>query len=365
LIKLQVEGSSRESGGQYQADAYSQITVGWGLTDSPTPTIGGGKDPIVDPKIETALITTVLALSVAAFAIPSSLPLSVALIAYATTLLEYLRYPIVLLGSRKKKMQLNVVFNSINKRPVAKVRVSVYDSNDRLREVQYTNKSGTFSFLVPPGKYRIEATKDGYSFPSKRAVGLRDTKYENVYYGRLLEVKEEANRPSMSRLPIDISIPMDPVKPSALLQFYAVTAFAMMRFFRLVRLPLMIIGTILTISILRERPDVINTLLFIVYVILWFLEAKIYFTPKIYGTVRDDHNQPVSYAIIRAFDSKGRIKGTMVSGEGGEFIFTLQPGVYYFDATKTGYKSHPSTKIAFDKPKDSGKVNLKIDKITH
>jgi len=362
LIKLHVAGSNRESGGTYQADSYSHIIVGGKHSSLIDDILNGRGRSGLTPEIQSAVATTIAALSVVAVAIPNSLPLVIALIAYTVAIYDYLRYPIIFLGSKKRKLQSTTVFNSINKRPVAKVKVSIFDENGKLREVQYTDKSGIFNFLVPPGKYRIEATKDEYSFPSKKATGPTDIKYKNVYYGKMLEIKSNSSN-TATRIPVDISIPIDPVNSSVLIQFYSVLAFSVMGFFRSIRLPLMIIGTALTIGLLRAKPDVLNSILFFVYACLWYFEARIFFSPKIYGTVKDNYNQPVGYAVIRAFDESGRIRGTVVSDEAGQFIFNLNPGTYYFEGTKTGYKSHASTKVIFHKPKDTGKVDLRVDKL--
>lgn len=73
---------------------------------------------------------------------------------------------------------------------------------------QRTPVSGSFSFIVPSGTYRLEATKSGYRFPAQTLNTNASRVYPNIYDGRDIVVKEQ---------PVQVNIPLDPENiPSAI-----------------------------------------------------------------------------------------------------------------------------------------------------
>ena len=107
------------------------------------------------------------------------------------------------LGIKKRIRKWGVVYDSVTKRPLDPVYVSILDEKGKEMEQRFTDMEGRFGFLATPGKYRIHASKTHYSFPSLKVSGEKDELYDNVYHGEMLEIGAEEV--------INVNIPMDPV----------------------------------------------------------------------------------------------------------------------------------------------------------
>lgn len=107
------------------------------------------------------------------------------------------------LGLKKKVKKWGIVYDSETKRPLDPVYVSIFDDQGKQIEQRFTDMEGRFGFLVTPGKYRVEANKTHYIFPSVKVTGKKDELYDNLYYGEMLEIKDETV--------INVNIPMDPL----------------------------------------------------------------------------------------------------------------------------------------------------------
>lgn len=105
------------------------------------------------------------------------------------------------LGIRKRVKKWGVVYDSKTKRPIDPAHVKIIDENGKVVSERFTDMEGRFGFLVPPGRYKIEASKTHYSFPSKLKT-KRDELYDNLYYGETLDIKSSI---------ADVNIPMDPM----------------------------------------------------------------------------------------------------------------------------------------------------------
>jgi len=107
------------------------------------------------------------------------------------------------LGLKKKVKKWGIVYDSETKRPLDPVYVSIFDDQGKQIEQRFTDMEGRFGFLVTSGKYRVEANKTHYIFPSIKVLGKKDELYDNLYHGEMLEIKGETV--------INVNIPMDPV----------------------------------------------------------------------------------------------------------------------------------------------------------
>jgi hypothetical protein len=95
-------------------------------------------------------------------------------------------------GKRKVK-KWGTVYDSITKRPLDPVYVSLIDieSNKEVEGV-ITDIDGRYGFLVLPGRYRIEVKKTNYSFPSNIMKGKEfDEVYKDLYFGEIIEINNE------------------------------------------------------------------------------------------------------------------------------------------------------------------------------
>jgi hypothetical protein len=121
--------------------------------------------------------------------------------------LIWLRFTGLLLGAiglKKKSRDWGTVYDSVTKRPLDPVYVSLINAETG-KEITgaITDIDGRYGFLVLPGKYRLEAKKTNYIQPSKKMVGRSfDEVYNDLYFGEELLITQEGQI-------ISKNIPMD------------------------------------------------------------------------------------------------------------------------------------------------------------
>jgi len=264
---------------------------------------------------------------------------------------------------RRRKKKWGYVYDSISKYPIVGAQVRIYSEPDsRLRQTQFTLNDGSFGFVVPGGKYSLVAGKEFYAFPSTIVHGRTDGLYENLYFGEevAINVPSESNKTGEFKL----SIPLDQTKIAGAELVGADMIMRVKRFFDLVRMPILIAGTILTVYLVLRFNQIIDWLLLVLYVYVWAYEIYSRITPRTYGRVIDQLGKGVPAAIIRIIGSSGKIIATTVAGEDGHFRASLTKGVFIFDATKLGYTRSRTGLMVFKKPGDLSKVDIKISKIS-
>lgn len=347
-------------GGTLKALANLTMTGSNGLGDNFRTIIGNtvlAARNVASSPATTAIESAVAALALAATVVASSFPVVVSIATYMAKLADILRYPAAFLGMKKRSSKWGIVYDSVNKRPIEKAKIQIFSEDGRLRETQFTSERGSFGFLVPAGKYKIVVTKSGYIFPSNIVPGTADEQYQDVYHGKTIEIKGTGGK-TVSRSMINLSIPLDQTKMKIATVALTSTIRSIQRFFGFIRLPVLIIGTLLTIHLVSISPNSLNIVIAVIYALLWFFEVRRLVSPKAYGTIKDNAENPLSLAIVRALDTSGRVKATVITGDDGKFTLNLQQGTYYFDATRLGYKPDRSEKIMVKKLSDIGKVNL-------
>lgn len=109
-----------------------------------------------------------------------------------------------IIGLRRKNRPWGTVYDSITKRPLDPVYVSLIDLETG-KEIAnaITDLDGRYGFLVVPGRYGIETTKTNYSSPSMKMKGKTfDEVYNDLYFGGEIKIEKEGEV-------ITKNIPMD------------------------------------------------------------------------------------------------------------------------------------------------------------
>src|SRR3989344_908324 len=127
------------------------------------------------------------------------------------------------LGLRKRPRAWGVVYDSVTKRPLDPVYLSLLDEGQKEIASTITSLDGRYGFLVPPGVYTLLVKKTHYRFPSNRLLGLEsDVLYSDLYFGGQITVGVNG---LMTK-----NIPLDPLafdwnqfakRDKRLLRFYA------------------------------------------------------------------------------------------------------------------------------------------------
>lgn len=307
------------------------------------------------------ITAAVAAATLAALAVSSSFPAAVSVATYFVRAGEFFRYPAAFLGAGIRRPRWGVVYDSVTKRPLSHVRVQIITADGKVRETQFTNENGSFGFLVPAGKYKVTAMKKGFVFPSNIVPGASDGQYHDVYHGKEVNVETDQKK-GTTRSSVNLSIPMDQTKMTAMDLAISSAALTVKRFLGYTRLPIMIVGTVLTAYLAWIKPGLLNYAFLAIYLALWVVEIRLMAKPKTFGIVRDSSGNPLGLAIVRALDTAGHVKATVISSDDGKFIINIKPGTYYFDATRLGYKPSRSEKISIKGLGDLGKIKLVLKK---
>ncbi|MEI7512083.1 MAG: hypothetical protein WCK01_01340 [Candidatus Uhrbacteria bacterium] len=316
------------------------------------PVIGPILNAFQEPAVqETANIAAPIVVAVAIA--------NVATAASAFSLLNYIWFlftqPLLILGRRKRE-RWGSVYNALAKTPVdlAAVRL-IHAKTSLILQTRVTDIRGRFSFHVQPGEYRIQATKQGFTFPSTYAKDISvDGEYLDVYHGEVIKVEEESS--------ISVNIPMDPqVREEApknvilkyrLRQLQALLGFA---------------SPVVSLVAFAISPSWLLFGLFAGQVVIFgvfrrLAQAK---PPKDWGVVYDaETRKPLGQTVVRIFDKKfNKLLETQVTDNHGNYGFFAKKNVYFVTADKPGFERYKSRDIDLSK-QESGAIDEHI-RLTH
>ncbi|OQA52958.1 MAG: hypothetical protein BWY43_00244 [candidate division WS2 bacterium ADurb.Bin280] len=268
--------------------------------------------------------------------------------------------PIFFPPSKKGESAWGLVYDSLTKKPIAQAVIKIFSkSSGKLRDVKYSNSSGEFAMVVPSGEYRIVAGKAGYVFPSAIITSKKDGKYENVYLGDAFEIEKVKED---GQAPIDITVPLDPTGYTWYELAFSSSRSFIGRFLTFVRYPLMIFGLALTLYSVVYQGSFLQYAILALYIIFIAYDIVLLFRPRKWGVVIDSRGKPLSRAIIRALDSFGKVKATVVTGDDGKFTLNLNPGYYIFSASRNGYITSKTSEQRIKSLSDLGRVIIKLTK---
>jgi len=281
--------------------------------------------------------------------------------AFLSSIGEATGSPMFFPPTKKGQESWGVIYDSLSKKPIAGAVVKIYtQSSGRLKDIKYANKNGEFAMLVPSGTYRIISTKAGYKFPSSIVISKKDGKYIDIYRGGYFDVKKTN---SLNKAPVNISIPMDAVGFSMYEAIYASSISFGIRFWNIVRYPLMAFGLILSLYLAVQYNSMLQYAVVALYIIMIVFDLKTLFRQKNYGRILDQKGRALDRVIVRALNKGGKIKGTAVTSDDGRFAFNLNPGQYAFVASRNGFATSKIEYIDISKMTDLGRVVLRMIKI--
>src|ERR1035437_9988800 len=204
------------------------------------------------------------------------------------------------LGIRKKQRQWGTVYDSVTKRPLDPVYVSLINTETN-KEVSgaITDIDGRYGFLTLPGKYKIVATKTNYIQPSVKMKGKSfDEVYNDLYFGEELVIAEGQI--------ITKNIPMD--SQSFDWNEFAKTKMNVNKFTRQKDITwariskfVFVIGALISIISVVVAPQPYNYIIAGFYVLAYILNFIVLKSKKA-GTLIDKVTKaPLSFAIIKIF----------------------------------------------------------------
>ena len=220
---------------------------------------------------------------------------------------------------RKGGKPWGTLYDAFTKQPLAHGLVRLLDKTGKLIDMEITNKLGIFTFLPQEGSYKLEASKAGYTFPSKIVSGKRDGEYENIYKGEVFEVSEA--QPTVIQ-----SIPIDPHEPA--------TLGLLARIFRkhgyTLNIALLTGGLILSAISYLTAPGVYNQAVAGFYIVtLPLISVSAVKTKRQWGTVKDETGGSVAGIALSLVNAdSGKLIKRRITNERGQYQFTASSGKY-------------------------------------
>jgi len=285
-------------------------------------------NPTVEAIAEKGVAPAAAAIAVANSAFAAQATLSVDVFRY---LLFFLSQPLLLVKRRKRKAW-GTVYNSLSYLPEDLVIVRLRDAaSGKIMGSEVTDKVGSFSFLVPAGKYRLEALKANFVFPSDFTKSKKDDgQYLDLYHGETIEVGDEG-------IVITSNIPLDPagkdMDDSSVQKkdrWHKIQGYVAM------------IGPALGFVSYVIKPSWLVGFLFVlgVVVYLFFRRFVTVPAPKNWGMVQgEQETKPVPGAVLRIFALPyDKLLESKVADSRGRYNFRVGSSKFYLTVTKDGYE---------------------------
>jgi hypothetical protein len=234
------------------------------------------------------------------------------------------------LGIKRKQRRWGTVYDSVTKRPLDPVYVSLINTETN-KEVAgaITDIDGRYGFLVLPGKYRIEARKTNYIQPSVKMKGKSfDEVYNDLYFGEDILITEEGQI-------ITKNIPMDSL--SFDWNEFAKTKMNVNRFMRSKDIAwakiskfIFAIGALVSVIAVLAAPEPYNYIIVGFYVLAYFLNFVVFNTKKSGILTEKNTKTPLSFAIVSIFREGETMPLTKKIADKFGAYYVLVPNGRYF-----------------------------------
>lgn len=330
--------SRRNNGGNVPAilDVSSLIIDNIAVLGTTTEMIVLGAKKIVESPVGSAVTKTVTTAGVVGGGIAASSIFAMNGTAAADLLLlPFKLWGLLLsaLGLKKRNRPWGTVYDSVTKQPIDPAYVTLKKIGTKEENTSITDLDGRYGFLVTTGKYTLEANKTNYTFPSKKLLGRKeDALYNNLYFGEEINVSDAGTL-------ISQNIPMDPIKfdwnefvkgQKKIMKFYSRRE----KIVRIVTDWIFNIGFVVSILSLFLVSAPYNLIIFGLYIIL-ALFRKFGYKQKALGSLTDKNNDPLPFAIVRAFSAELNVEITnKVADMIGRYYCLVPKGKYYVKVEK-------------------------------
>jgi hypothetical protein len=245
--------------------------------------------------------------------------------------LSFLRIWITLasfLGLRKKPHAWGVTFDSVTKRPIDPVYLSLCEvESGKVLANTVSGLDGRYGFLALPGTYEIKVDKTHYQFPSERLRGFAaDIIYSDLYFGGPVTIDNAGL--------IIKNIPLDPLgfdwnqfakSNKSILKFYghlsALEGKIMNVFFTF--------GFLISVALLFLSYQPLNIVIAILYTVVGVTYSLAHRAPGS-GRIEEAKNGwPIPYAIVRVFSLDSKVElAHSVCDKYGRYYCLVPPGDY-------------------------------------
>lgn len=221
---------------------------------------------------------------------------------------------LLLFGRRKKQQPWGTVRDSVSRKPLAYSAIGLYLSKsagtEQLVEQTVADTQGRFGFLAAQGNYKVIAQKPGYVFPTQV--------YKDAYKGALFSVQENQTiTMDLYGDPAELAIPW----ASRFRRFTIALGW--------IRLPVLIIATILSIISLIESLIPLHVIFVLLYAIMWGEELANLRRSRNTITIADTSGKPLPFTIFHLLRQVDKAPvASKVTNRDGEAYVLVPSGDY-------------------------------------
>lgn len=236
------------------------------------------------------------------------------------------------LGLRKKGKLSGYVYDSDSKEPIPQAVVRTYNLEGKLIWTDVTDNRGFFNLALRDGVYKLEASSNKYSFPSKVIFGKADYPLENVYHGEEFTIK--------NGIVPEFSIPMDSIDLNWFRRLL-ITANSRTRvLFKVLSVILFLFGLIFSVYTYHINSNIFNFLIIVLYIPSFLLVTKALFKKGLeYGVVKNEEGEVLSDVAVGLRDVEyKRIVAKRITDGKGRYRFIVDMGVYNIEVLDTEYE---------------------------
>ena len=239
------------------------------------------------------------------------------------------------LGTKRKNRQWGTVYDSVTKRPLDPVYVTLINTETDKEVVSaITDLDGRYGFLVLPGKYRIVTNKTNYTSPSIIMKGKSfDEVYNDLYFGEEIVITKEGEI-------ITKNIPMDPM--SFNWNEFAKTKMNVNTFMKEKDIKraklskfLFTIGALISLVSLIFAPSPYNVIIAGFYVLSYIFNYIVFQTKKSGLLTEKNTKIPLSFAIVKIFrEGENTPIVKKIADKFGQYYSLVPKGKYYIKIDK-------------------------------
>jgi len=237
------------------------------------------------------------------------------------------------LGLKKRNRPWGTIYDSVTKQPLDPAYVTLKKLHSKEENTSITDLDGRYGFLTSPGKYIITVNKTNYVFPSKKMHGkTEDILYSNLYFGEEIKIDKAGTI-------ISKNIPLDPIKfdwnefaknKKKLMKFYSQRE----KMIKIMTDWIFRIGFVISIISLFLVAAPYNLIILGLYLLLTAFR-KFGLKQRAIGALTEKNGDPLSFAVIRVFDSELKVEITnKVANKIGRYYCLVNNGKYYVKIEK-------------------------------
>ncbi|MFZ2803908.1 MAG: carboxypeptidase regulatory-like domain-containing protein [Patescibacteria group bacterium] len=243
------------------------------------------------------------------------------------------------LAFRRRRSGYGVVFNSSTGLPEALVSVRLRDLHGQIVRTVVTDKHGRYKLSAPRGEYYVEATKPGFTFPSRYLGKDSATVYDNVLPAAHVIIKDYG---VMTK-----NIPIDPTGSGARSWLPKRLVLG-----KNTQYTIAAVSPIIALAVaIGFRTSWFLWAVFLIYAIV-LISRLFSFKPATppYGTVSDaETKRLLPQVVVRLLDARfNKVLETQITSAKGRYAFVVSPGKYRILVKGKGYKTvilnYPSIK---------------------